>query len=89
MSYKLSYLLKTFSLDNMVYDTNDVIFHLLDKYDNDNTIKSYILTIISYIKSKSDEYDREDVNSAYKDYFGVINPKKESSKNNICLIVDE
>ena len=62
--YKISYLLKTFQEEDFIYYPNSIISHLYEKYDNHNTIKSYIYAIISHIKSTKEDYDKDDMKTA-------------------------
>jgi len=89
--YKISYLLKTFQEEDFIYDANSVISHLYDKYDNPNTIKSYIFAIISYIKYNKNNYDKDDTKEAYKCYWDVINPPifKNINLKTKCLIISD
>ena len=95
MDYKIPYLLKRFSEDDLIEDPDLIVEYLTNRYDNNNTINGYIFSIIRYVKENAEYYDRKDVKRAYRKYFNYINNKPDISDTEDddtktkCLIVDD
>ena len=98
MDYKQTYISNRFTIDDLIYDYDEIISHFYDKYDNTNTIKSYLFVIIKLIKENRYKSmyreSQDDIKRAYKKYFQVINndykdDTENDIKNKVCLIVDE